>query len=160
ECNSDQLARADARIVEIAIGEGSLSARLFDGQQSVTAVDLNPYSLVVAAQLPHVGRAIVADALHPPLGDGSFDVLVGMNFLHHVTEKRAVIGRWARVAPLLLFNEGTPYWATGWGLAYLARQLGLRRLAGRLQHQLTQNYLQHLEPSEALDEHVQAHSEI
>ena len=82
-----------SEIVEVAIGEGTLSKRLFTGGQRVTGVDLNPYSLVKAAKFPHVARAIVGDGLNPPLQAGSFELLISNNFLHHVTQKEKTISK-------------------------------------------------------------------
>jgi len=124
-------AAGDSCVLEVGIGEGTLSARLFGGGLRVTGIDLNPYSLLKASTLPHVARAIVGDGLDPPIHPGTFDLLLSVNFLHHVSQKEAVIANWARVAAVLLFNENTPFWASGWTVPYLLRHLGLRTLAAR-----------------------------
>ena len=91
----DAVLDGERRVLEIAIGEGTLSARMFAGRASrVTGLDLNPHSLAKAARLPHVERAIVGDGLHPPVGAGAFDLLLSLNLLHHITDKRTTVANW------------------------------------------------------------------
>lgn len=97
-----------AQILELATGDGTLSRLVFDGVGKVTGIDINPYFLSKAARYRHVERAIVADALDPPIRNGSQDLLVSLNLLHHVTEKEAAVAKWSRIAATLLFNENTP----------------------------------------------------
>jgi SAM-dependent methyltransferase len=143
-------------VLEIAIGEGTLSARVFGNRAQVTGLDLNPHSLVKAARLEHVDRAVVADGLHPPVRSGSFDLVLSMNFLHHVTDKRGTVREWARIAPALLFNENTVYWASGWPGPYLLRRIGLSGLADRHARRIEQRSLQRLMERSALDGEVAA----
>lgn len=138
------LLREDSAIVEVAIGEGTLSARIFDERHQVAGLDLNPHSLAQAAKLPHVARAIVSDGLHPPFHTGAFDLLLSLNFLHHVTDKRTTVANWTSIARVSLFNENTEYWARGWTIPYLLRRLGLARAAGRSAGRIESFSLQHL----------------
>ena len=62
--------QAGSRVLEVAIGEGTLSRRLFEPSQSITAVDLSPFDLFNAARLPHVAQAVVGDGLNPPFSPG------------------------------------------------------------------------------------------
>ena len=149
-----------ATVLEIAIGEGTLSARVFGGRAQVTGLDLNPHSLVNAASLEHVDRAVVADGLHPPVRSGSFDLVLSMNFLHHVTEKRETVREWARIAPTLLFNENTVYWASGWPGPYLLRRIGLTGPADRYAKRIELRSLQRLLPRPTLDTEIAAAARI
>lgn len=124
--------RPEAKVLEIAIGEGTLSAKLFPPSSDVTGLDLNPYSLTKASRYPHVRRAIVCDGLNPPFIPASFDLLIANNILHHVTDKEATLRNWSRLAPVLVFNDNTPSWARGWTLAYIPHLLGLRALSTRI----------------------------
>lgn len=141
-------------IVEIAIGEGTLSSRMFGDRHRVTGLDLNPFSLAKAAALPHVERAIVCDGLRPPVRAASFDLLLSLNFLHHVTEKQATVAAWARIAGGLLFNENTPYWASSWAPPYLLRHLGLVSLANRYAKRVERRSLQRLKGRPELEAEI------
>ena len=152
----DSLLRQDSSIVEVAIGEGTLSARIFNESHRVTGLDLNPHSLAKAAKLPHVGRAIVSDGLHPPIHPGAFDLLLSLNFLHHITDKRTTVVNWTSIAQVSLFNENTTYWATGWPIPYVLRQLGLARAANRYANQIELKSIQNLLDRAALGREVRA----
>ena len=144
------------RIVEIAIGDGTFSARLFPAGSSVTGLELNPYSLVKALRFPHVARAIVADGLNPPLRAGAFDLLVSFNLLNHVTKKEATIDAWANAARFLLFTENSPSWATGWPVPHMARRLGLGRYAERRAREIAASHMQQLDTVDALTRRLDA----
>src|SRR5438874_2229890 len=92
------LLRQHTGFVEIAIGEGTLSSRVFPADATVVGLDLSPYSLKKAAGKSHVTQAVVCDCLAPPIREGSFDVLIANNFLHHVTQKEQTLSRWSRIA--------------------------------------------------------------
>jgi ubiquinone/menaquinone biosynthesis C-methylase UbiE/uncharacterized protein YbaR (Trm112 family) len=149
-----------ARIAEVAIGDGTYSARLFDRGQRITATDLNPYSLVKASKLGHVGQAIVCDGVHPPMQRGAFDLLVSCHFLSHVSQKDVAISNWSRAAGLLLFDECTPFWGTGMATSYVFKKLGLKRIAGKMAKKIVEQGIQHLETFDALERHVRAHCEV
>jgi ubiquinone/menaquinone biosynthesis C-methylase UbiE len=138
-------------ILEIAIGEGTLSARVFERSMRVTGLDLNPHSLVRATRMPHVERAVVGDGLNPPVRAGAFNVVLSLNFLHHVTDKGPTIARWARVGRLLIFNENTPFWASGWPAPYLLKRIGLGGAARRYADRIEARSLQHLVDRETLE---------
>jgi hypothetical protein len=149
-----------SRILEVAIGEGTLSARVFGGGGPVTGIDLNPYSLHKASTLPHVARAIVADGLNPPIRPGTFDLLLSINFLHHVSQKDLAVANWSRLAERLLFNENTPYWASGWAVPYLLRRVGFASLAARRAQAIALHSLQHLEHLPTLERHIRASCDL
>ncbi len=112
-------------IVEFAIGDGTMSARIFDKQNKITAFDINPFSLVHTKNCQHVSKRIVADCLNPPIQDKGASFILSLNLLHHVTNKEQVLLNWSKIAPYALFNENTNYWATGWFNPYMLRLLRL-----------------------------------
>ena len=148
------------RFVEIAIGEGTLSSRVFPGDAIVVGLDLSPYSLKKASQKKHVKQAIVCDCLHPPMGEGSFDVLVANNFLHHVTHKEEILARWSRIAANAVFNENSPTWASGWPAPYLLRKIGRKNQAQRAANDIEKQSLQSLKPRSELDRYVSTSYDI
>ena len=145
-----RLVDGTVKVVEVAVGEGTLSARLFPKGVTITALDLNPYSLVKTLRFPHIGQAVVCDGLNPPLRPGAFDLLVAVNFLDHITDKESTITNWARRARLLLFTENTDRWATGWSIPYAARKIGLRRFANKYATKIGRTSMQQLEPLDSL----------
>jgi len=147
---------SESRVVEVAIGEGSLSARVFGPDAQVTGLDLNPHSLAFAARLGHVRRAIVCDGIEPPIRPRSFDALLSANFLHHVTDKKRAITSWSAIARTLVFNDNTLYWASSWTVPRVLTFLGLRRLAVRAARGIEARSLQHLESRPELDREIAA----
>jgi len=73
-----------------------------------------------------------------------------MNFLHHVTDKAPTVEAWSRAASWLVFNENTPFWATGWTMPYVLARLGLTRASDRWARRIERRSIQHLERLEAL----------
>jgi ubiquinone/menaquinone biosynthesis C-methylase UbiE len=146
------LVEQGARFAEMAIGEGTFSARIFPPDANVVGFDLSPYSLRNATQLPHVKQAVICDCLCPPINGGHFDVIVSNNFLHHVTMKQQTLANWSRVAKKLIFNESTPYWASGWAKPFMLKKVGFKSAAQRAVEKIKLDMLQDLEPKEALDE--------
>ncbi len=144
----------ESRVLEIAIGEGTLSARIFGERKCVTGLDLNPHSLAKAAGLPHVERAIVGDGLHPPVRPGAFDLVLSLNFLHHITDKQTTVTNWATLASVILFNENTTYWATSWTVPLVLRGIGAAGLAARSAKRIERRSLQHLEDGSTLDREI------
>lgn len=147
-------------VLEIAIGEGTLSCRVFPPDAKVIGLDLSPYSLKKASTKSHVKQAIVCDCLNPPIREGSFDVLVANNFLHHVTHKEQTLSDWSRIAEKAFFNENTPYWASCWPVPYAYRKLGRKEAAARIAEQIERNLLQSLESKETLDNIIKKNYEI
>ena len=147
-------------VVEVAIGEGTLSARTFPSDSRVVGLDLSPYSLKHASALPHVKRAIVCDCLAPPIRAGSFEVLVANNFLHHVTDKEQTLQNWSRLAGTVFFNENTRYWCTGWMIPYLAAKLGCNRVATHEADRIEATSIQCLWARSQLDVTVCKHYDV
>ena len=140
--------------IEIAIGEGTLSSRVFPTDATVVGLDLSPYSLKKAAGKSHVTQAVVCDCLAPPIREGSFDVLIANNFLHHVTQKEQTLARWSRIAEKAVFNENSPTWASGWPVPYLLKKLGSKKRAKLAATRIEEQSLQSLEAKSQLDAHV------
>jgi uncharacterized protein YbaR (Trm112 family) len=149
-----ELLRQHTGFIEVAIGEGTLSSRVFPADATVVGLDLSPYSLKKAAGKSHVKQAVVCDCLAPPIRGGSFDVLIANNFLHHVTQKEQTLSRWSRIAKKAVFNENSPAWASGWPVPYLLKKLGRKEQAARAATRIEQDSLQSLESKARLDDHV------
>ncbi|PCI45182.1 MAG: hypothetical protein COB51_09165 [Moraxellaceae bacterium] len=140
------------RICELAIGEGSFSARIFSQYgKSIDAFDLSPYSIKVAESKAHVDRAIVCDCMNPPIKAGSYDLLLSNNFLHHITDKVSVLNRFANIAEHCLFNENTPHWAFAFTHIKEYKNKGLYNVARYLAAKEMFNSAQTLLPQEQLD---------
>ena len=157
--SKDRLA-TDARFIEFAIGEGSLSRRFFSPDANVVALDINTRALRRSAKLPHVKDAIICNIMDCPLKPGSFDAVVSNNFLHHVTDKEKVLETWAGLAPTAIFNECTDEWKFAWPAPYALEALGFRdwsaRRAARVEDKFHNTFL----PADVVDAKVQTHHEI
>ena len=155
----DKLA-ADARFIEMAIGEGSLSRRFFPPDANVVALDINTRALRRAATLPHVKDAIICNIMDSPVKPGSFDAVVSNNFLHHVTDKERVLQIWAGLAPTAIFNECTDEWKLSWPGPYVLSKLGLKdwsaSRAARVEDKFNNTFL----PADVVDAKVQTHHDI
>jgi DNA-directed RNA polymerase subunit RPC12/RpoP len=143
------------KIVELAIGDGSLSQTMYPPNCKVVALDISPFSLRFPATMPHVRQAIISDCINPALASGSFDLLVTNNFLHHVSAKEATLDHIARIAERSIFNENTTYWSTAWPAPFLLGKLGLKDKAKEITSSIEKRFLQDLLPREKLDDIVQ-----
>ncbi|MEM1451516.1 MAG: metalloregulator ArsR/SmtB family transcription factor [Planctomycetota bacterium] len=91
-----------ARYVDLGIGDGMLTLMLAEIAESVTAVDLSPEML---AQLETRARGkgmanidtVEADIEDLPLEDGSYDVAVLSQALHHASDPSRALGEARRV---------------------------------------------------------------
>lgn len=150
----------DARFIEMAIGEGSLSRRFFPPDANVVALDINTRALRRAATLPHVKDAIICNIMDAPVKPGSFDAVISNNFLHHVTDKERVLGIWAGLAPTAIFNECTDEWKYSWPGPYLLTKLGLQnwavKRAARVEDKFNNTFL----PAGVVDEKVETYHDI
>jgi hypothetical protein len=149
-----ELLAESPRVLEVAIGEGSLSEKVFPADADVVGLDIGPYVLRHAALKPHVRRAVVCDCLSPPVADGTFDVVIANNFLHHVTAKEATLSAWAPIARTVLFNESTPFWASAWMWPRVLDRLGFREKARDAAKKIELIHLQTLRPLADLDSAV------
>lgn len=142
------------KIVELAIGEGTFSKRIFSTNMKVVGLDLNPYSLCKTVALSHVVQRVVCDCLQPPIEPGTFNLLVANNFLHHVSDKRTTLFNWSKIAETAIFNENTPFWASSWAVPYILSSIGLTSWGSRISKRIELFSLQALEREEILDEIV------
>ncbi|HWF87280.1 MAG TPA: methyltransferase domain-containing protein [Pyrinomonadaceae bacterium] len=151
---------ADARFIEMAIGEGSLSRRFFPPDANVVALDINTRALRRAATLPHVKDAIICNIMAAPVKPGSFDAVVSNNFLHHVTDKERVLDIWAGLAPTAIFNECTDEWKLAWPGPYVLSKLGMKdwsaSRAARVEDKFNNTFL----PADVVDAKVETHHDI
>lgn len=148
------------RVLEMAIGEGSFSSLIFTPDAEIVGLELNPYYLQKVRQMKHVQEAIVCDCLEPPIREGSFDLVIANNFLHHVTKKTKLLATWSRIAEKAVFNENTVFWASGWVTPYILAKLGLRTLATRISARIEQGHWQCLLERKELDAIVTESYEI
>jgi SAM-dependent methyltransferase len=152
--------RAEARFIEMAIGEGSLSRRFFPPSANVVALDINTRALRRAATLPHVKDAIICNIMDSPVKPGSFDAVVSNNFLHHVTDKERVLQIWAGLAPTAIFNECTDEWKLAWPGPYVLSKLGMNdwsaNRAARVEDKFNNTFL----PADVVDAKVETHHDI
>lgn len=148
------------RVLEVAIGDGTLSARVFPPEADVVGLDINPYYLHYARQMKHVHEAVVCDCLEPPLREGSFDLIVANNFLHHVTQKAKPLAAWSAIAATAVFNENTVFWASSWVTPYVLARLGMKRAASLASRRIEQGHWQSLLEIDRLNAIVEAHYQI
>jgi ubiquinone/menaquinone biosynthesis C-methylase UbiE len=145
---------SEKSIIELAIGEGTLSRRVFSEKGKVTGFDLNPFSLVQTRQYAHVVKRVVADCLNPPVCNNGASFLICNNLLHHIANKEFTLKNWARIAPMALFNENTNYWASGWFKPFVLGRLGKRWSSQSAAKTIEKKSLQDLWPIEKLDSTV------
>src|SRR6185436_5995371 len=125
-------ALGDARSV-LNVGAGTGAYEPTD--REVLAVE--PSETMVAQRALRSARVIRASAENLPLRDGSFDVALAVNTVHHWTDLRAGLSELRRIASerIVIFlrdaESGTPFW-------------------------LTQDYLPSLDPSRRLSAIVKA----
>ncbi len=117
-------------LLEFAVGEASLSSRIFEGiKNSVIGCDLSPYSLYQCKRFDHFRALIVADVMNPPVKEGTADCILSMNFIHHVSQKSEVLKKWSLIAETTVFNENTSYWASASSWAGILGRIGLKRFS-------------------------------
>ena len=92
---------AGARVLEVGCGEGGNLHNVLTRESSrprlVAGVDLFPRKLVfAAAQVPGASFAC-ADALSLPFADGTFDVVLCRDLLHHLQDREPAVRELARV---------------------------------------------------------------
>jgi len=151
---------SNARFLEMAIGEGSLSRRFFSPDANVVALDINTRALRRSAKLPHVKDAIICNIMNCPLKPGSFDAVVSNNFLHHVTDKERVLGIWAGLAPAAMFNECTDEWKLAWPAPYALNALGFKEWSARRAARVEDKFHNTFLPADVVDAKVQTHHQI
>lgn len=102
-------------VLDIGCGTGSLARLAADDGHRVTAVDRSERMVALTrAKLSGTdARAVVGDANHPPVGGGSFDVVLVRHVLWALPDPGAVLRRWVdllRPGGRLVLVEGR--WGT------------------------------------------------
>ena len=144
-------------VIEVAIGEGSFSRRIFKRKRSVVGLDITPDSLFHTTRMPHVRQSIVSDCLELPIEHGTFGFLVANNLLHHISNKRKVLAQFSRIAEFVLYNENTPAWTDHQTMPFFLRAVGLKEKATAIVKELNQRYLQDLWPLSRCDHEFERH---
>ena len=87
------------KILDVGCGGGFLSNPLSELGHDVTGLDISQESLEVAKKYDTSKRVkyIIADARKIPFPDNSFDVIISMDFLEHVTEVQEVVNEISRL---------------------------------------------------------------
>lgn len=151
-------------IVELAIGEGTFSSRIFSNDDKLIGFDLNPYSLIHTKKYKHITKRVVADCRIPPIDSCGASFIVCNNFLHHITDKENTIKNWAQKAPYAIFNENTIYWASGWMKPFVLKLMGLNNAAKKETRHMEKHSLQALwkkeELSSLINQYYDIHEEV
>lgn len=121
------------RVADLGCGTGTLTLLLAAEGYAVDGVDFSPEMIRLASEKPVVGEVTFteADADHPPLEPGAYEVVLCRHVLWAMPEPAETLTRWiSLLAPggRLLLVEGS--WSTGAGLT-AAETVGLVESAGR-----------------------------
>lgn len=147
-------------IVELAIGEGTFSSRVFSSDDKLVGLDLNPYSLIHTKKYKHITKRVVADCRTPPIDSCGASFIICNNFLHHITDKENAIKSWAKIAPYAIFNENTIYWASGWVKPFTLKLVGLNNAAKKETRHMEEHSLQTLWKKEELSALINQYYDI
>ncbi|HIP79143.1 MAG TPA: SAM-dependent methyltransferase [Kiloniellaceae bacterium] len=97
----DRLSLVGARVADIGCGDGGLVRALTRAGAEVVGIDPQPHQLARARAAPAAGseRYCVAQGQALPFNDGSLDVVIYFNALHHVpvADQEAALAEAARV---------------------------------------------------------------
>ena len=148
------------KIIEIAIGEGSFSKRIFDHTDvSIYAFDINPY-FIDKVNFNNVKMKIVSNCLRPPIPNDSSIPILSNNLFAHITDKESVLQNWSRKTSRIIFNENTVYWASGETTIYIANFLGLTKIAEKRRKELVNQSLVYLLDIPTLDKIISKNTRI
>jgi ubiquinone/menaquinone biosynthesis C-methylase UbiE len=102
----NQLPRS-ARVLEIGAGTGLQTLSLLAAVDDVTAIDISSDLLEVARRRAPGANYCVMDAHAPEFAAGTFDAIVGVSILHHLTWDRALTScfRLLRSGGIVRFSE-------------------------------------------------------
>ncbi|GHH82310.1 SAM-dependent methyltransferase [Streptomyces sulfonofaciens] len=112
-CLSSWIPKTAADLLDVGCGTGSLSCLLAGAGHRVTGVDLAPRMVdrarakLAAAGLP--GSFLVGDAMDPPTGEATFDVVLSRHLVWTLPNPAAALREWvARLRPggTLILVEG------------------------------------------------------
>lgn len=145
-------------ISELAIGEGTLSRKIFSEDRKVIAFDLDPYNLIHTKNYKHISKRIIADCINPPIAYTPF--ILSNNFLHHISNKDNTLFNWSKIAPYALFNENTPYWASGFFKPYFLKLLGFKKSSQKIAKKTEKKSLQSLLEEKKLKHLIRKYYEI
>ncbi|CAM5603230.1 2-methoxy-6-polyprenyl-1,4-benzoquinol methylase, mitochondrial [Streptomyces antimycoticus] len=86
-------------VLDLGCGTGSLALLAAERGHRVTGVDRSPRMVELArAKLGGTGATVlVGDAAEPPVGEGSFDVVLVRHLLWMLPDRQAVLRRWVRL---------------------------------------------------------------
>lgn len=89
----------ESQVLEIGAGTGNLALQLAPFCQSLEASDFSPDMVAKAQEKAHPGnlRFSIQDGAQLSFGSESFDVVVGMNVLHVVSDIEQVVTELSRV---------------------------------------------------------------
>jgi SAM-dependent methyltransferase len=155
-----KVATSSSKIIELAIGDGSLSQHIYPAGSKIVAVDISPFSLRIPAAMPHVRQAVISNCIDPAVASGTFDLLVTNNFLHHVTDKEGVLDHIARIANRAIFNENSTYWASAWPEPFLLGRIGMKQREAETIRDLKTRFLQDLRARSEIDSIVSERFEV
>ncbi|MFJ4921448.1 trifunctional class I SAM-dependent methyltransferase/NUDIX hydrolase/VOC family protein [Streptomyces sp. NPDC088725] len=134
---ADWLPAAPADVLDLGCGTGSLSLLAAEQGHRVHAVDLSPRMVELArAKLAGTGaEVVVGDAVRPPAGGRTFDVILARHVLWTLPDPEAVLRHWAsllRPGGRLVLVEGV--W-NGTGLPASRLITALAPLTERVHHE-------------------------
>ncbi len=97
----------DGNVLEIGAGTGTFTAGLACVYRHLTAIDISPDLLAVAAQKAPGVTFEYADAHELPFPESSFDAIIGCSVLHHLEWGRALKSflRVLKASGVLRFSE-------------------------------------------------------
>lgn len=122
---------AGMKVLEIGCGTGYFSKELVRTGADITAIDISPDLLLVAAQKVTANNIIfqVENAYAMNLANDSFDFIVGSSVLHHLDVEQALQECWRALKPggILRFTEPNmlnPQIALQRNISFIRRRMG------------------------------------
>lgn len=122
---------AGTKVLEIGCGTGYFSKELVRTGADITAIDISPDLLLVAAQKVIANNIVfqVENAYAMNLADDSFDFIVGSSVLHHLDVEQALQECWRALKPggILRFTEPNmlnPQIALQRNIPFIRRRMG------------------------------------
>ncbi len=89
--------RAGSRILELGCGPGNLSAELAKAGHRVTGADKSERMIRRACKTDTQAKFVLADALHLPMADNAFDVVLLASLINLVPDRAALLDESRRV---------------------------------------------------------------